>query len=185
MKFEIPTIQAPIIQVPEVRVVPPQAIGGSIPRVDMVPSYRAIQKPLGAPGAARVAPANDEDEGASEEESGAKQTKSIAAPTVKVPELTEVTSSEIVDYIEVPFINQSVPIPSEEIMVTAAGTAVISVGATLSATALFKRLVSIMKPVLKLAVKKVMAYRAGRQAEVRELSFGRKRLMARRMRIME
>ena len=148
----------------------------------MVPSYRAIQKPLGAPGAARVAPANDE---ADEEESGAKQTKSIAAPTVKVPELTEVTSSEIVDYIEVPFINQSVPIPSEEIMVTAAGTAVISVGATLSATALFKRLVSMMKPVLKLAVKKVMAYRAGRQAEVRELSFGRKRLMARRMRIME
>ena len=42
-----------------------------------------------------------------------------------------------------------VPLPSNEILVTAGTTAVVSVAATLTATAIFKRLVSLFKPIIK------------------------------------
>jgi hypothetical protein len=50
---------------------------------------------------------------------------------------------------DVPYTDYSVPIPSTDILVTAATTATVSVAATLTATAIFKRLVSIMKPIIK------------------------------------
>ncbi len=51
--------------------------------------------------------------------------------------------------IEVPFTDVEVPMPTAEIMTTAATTAFISVAATLTATSLFKWLVTVMKPVFK------------------------------------
>ena len=44
-----------------------------------------------------------------------------------------------------------VPVPQPEILVTAATTAVISVAATLTATSVFKYLVTLMKPIIKTA----------------------------------
>ena len=50
--------------------------------------------------------------------------------------------------IDVPFVDQEIPMPSTEIMTAAATTAVISVAATLTATSIFKYLVMVMKPFL-------------------------------------
>ena len=48
---------------------------------------------------------------------------------------------------EIPFTNYRMPVPEEEIMVTAATTAAISVAATLTATSLFKQCVKVFKPI--------------------------------------
>ena len=47
------------------------------------------------------------------------------------------------------------PVPEEEIMVTAATTAAISVAATLTATSLFKQCVKIFKPILMQLAKRI------------------------------
>ena len=60
-----------------------------------------------------------------------------------------------VDYVTVPIIDKEVPIPSQEILVTAVSTATVSVAATLTATAVFKHLVSIAKPIIKTAWTKI------------------------------
>ena len=57
--------------------------------------------------------------------------------------------------VDVPFTDIEVPMPSTEIMTAAGTTAVISVAATLTATSVFKWLVTIMKPVLKQAWSKL------------------------------
>ena len=60
-----------------------------------------------------------------------------------------------VDYVTVPIIDKEVPIPSQEILVTAVSTSTVSVAATLTATAVFKRLVSLLKPIIKTAWTKI------------------------------
>ncbi len=60
-----------------------------------------------------------------------------------------------VDYVTVPIIDKEVPIPSQEILVTAVSTATVSVAATLTATAVFKHIVSIAKPLIKTAWTKI------------------------------
>ena len=57
--------------------------------------------------------------------------------------------------IDVPFLDQEIPMPSTEIMTAAATTAFISVAATLTATSIFKYLVMVMKPLLKQAWSKL------------------------------
>lgn len=57
--------------------------------------------------------------------------------------------------IDIPFINVEMPVPETEILVTATTTAVVSVAATLTATAVFKHVVTVMKPILKTAWKKL------------------------------
>jgi hypothetical protein len=52
-------------------------------------------------------------------------------------------------YLDVPGTDYTVPIPSNEILVTAVSTATVSVAATLTATAVFKRCVSLFKPIIK------------------------------------
>ena len=47
------------------------------------------------------------------------------------------------------------PVPESEILITAGTTAVISVAATLTATAAFKWAVTAMKPILKTTWKKI------------------------------
>lgn len=54
-----------------------------------------------------------------------------------------------VRYMDVPGTDITVPLPSNEILVTAVSTATVSVAATLTATAVFKRCVSIFKPIIK------------------------------------
>lgn len=57
--------------------------------------------------------------------------------------------------IDIPFTNKQMPVPETEILVTATTTAVVSVAATLTATAAFKYVVTAMKPILKTTWKKI------------------------------
>ena len=73
----------------------------------------------------------------------------------KAPSKTKTPQAKEVQIIDVPFTDVEVPMPSTEIMTAAATTAVISVAATLTATSVFKYIVTILKPVLKQAWNKI------------------------------
>ena len=72
---------------------------------------------------------------------------------VPEPSAAEVTT------VVVPGTNVKIPVPKAEILSAAATTSVISVGATLAATSMFKRLVQIFKPTFKALAKKVQKLR--------------------------
>ena len=96
------------------------------------------------------------------------ETKSIPLPTADVPtyiplvvppsdlrqpegveaEATEETDTGIRN-VNIPVLDFDVPLPENEILITASTTAVVSVAATLTATAAFKWVVTAMKPILK------------------------------------
>ena len=57
--------------------------------------------------------------------------------------------------VNIPVLDFDVPLPENEILITASTTAVVSVAATLTATAAFKWVVTAMKPILKTAWKKI------------------------------
>ncbi len=57
--------------------------------------------------------------------------------------------------VKLPVLDLKVPVPENEILITAGTTAVVSVAATLTATAAFKWVVTAMKPILKTAWKKL------------------------------
>ena len=80
-----------------------------------------------------------------------------ADPAPALPKFEEVRS------ITIPVINKEIPVPEPEILVTAVSTAgvasVASVGATLAATSLFKRVMQLAKPVTKIIVKKLAKVR--------------------------
>ena len=57
--------------------------------------------------------------------------------------------------VDIPFTNYRMPVPENEILVTAGTTAVVSVAATLTATAAFKWAVTALKPILKTTWKKL------------------------------
>jgi len=87
------------------------------------------------------------------------------------PQLAEATT------ITVPGLDIEIPVPRAEIVSAAAITSVVSVTATLTATSLFKRLVSAFKPVIKAVTKQINKLR-----KKKELTFGRQRLELRRHR---
>ena len=60
-----------------------------------------------------------------------------------------------VQRVNVPFTDITIPIPQEEIMVTAATTAFISVAATLTATSLFKQCVKVFEPMIMQLAKRI------------------------------
>ena len=66
----------------------------------------------------------------------------------------EATPAEV-QRVNVPFTDITVPVPQEEIMVTAATTAFISVAATLTATSLFKHCVKVFKPIIMQLAKRI------------------------------
>ena len=102
------------------------------------------------------------------------ETISIPLPTGKVPfyqpmvippsdlrepegvqaEATEETDTGIRN-VNIPIVDFDMPLPENEILITASTTAVVSVAATLTATAAFKWVVTAMKPILKTAWKKI------------------------------
>ena len=57
--------------------------------------------------------------------------------------------------VDIPFTDYKMPVPENEILVTAGTTAVVSVAATLTATAAFKWAVTALKPILKTTWKKL------------------------------
>ena len=60
-----------------------------------------------------------------------------------------------VQRVNVPFTDITIPVPQEEIMVTAATTAFISVAATLTATSLFKHCVKVFKTIFMQLAKRI------------------------------
>ena len=73
----------------------------------------------------------------------------------KAPANTKRPQPKEVQMVDVPFLDQEIPMPSTEIMTAAATTAFISVAATLTATSLFKQIVMVLKPVFKQAWNKI------------------------------
>ena len=57
--------------------------------------------------------------------------------------------------VNIPILDFEVPLPENEILITASTTAVVSVAATLTATADFKWVVTALKPILKTTWKKI------------------------------
>jgi hypothetical protein len=57
--------------------------------------------------------------------------------------------------INIPIVNVKVPVPEQEILITAGTTAAVSVAATLTATATFKWAVKVLKPIIKTAIGKI------------------------------
>ena len=108
-----------------------------VPKAD-IPSYKPIVVPpadLKAPPGVKGKPLE-----------GKKPNTPTTNTPPKAPE---------VDYITVPIIDKEVPVPSQEILVTAVSTATVSVAATLTATAVFKHIVSLAKPIIKTAWTKI------------------------------
>ena len=105
-----------------------------------VPSYKPIVVP---PSSLRAPP------GVKGKPLDGKQPNSKPTTTTTPPKAPEV------DYINVPILDKEVPIPSQEILVTAVSTATVSVAATLTATAVFKHIVSLAKPIIKTAWTKI------------------------------
>ena len=78
---------------------------------------------------------------------------------LRKPEGVEAEASEEADTgirnVNIPILDFNVPLPENEILITASTTAVVSVAATLTATAAFKWVVTAMKPILKTTWKKL------------------------------
>ena len=144
----------------------------AIPRVTLdqprgsVPSYR----PLVVPPSDLRAPEGVKAEGEEEQEEDPQ--KEQQQPEISLPkEITEIT---------IPFTDIQVPVPKQEILVTAGTTASVSVVATLTATAVFKRCVQILKPLIQQVVKRIQR-RRGKEVQ----SWSRQRLAQRRDRYVQ
>ena len=118
----------PSLRLPEPLLLPRPVL--EVPRADL-PSYKPLVVP---PSDLRPPP------GVKGPKTTEKKPKS-KPPPVKPP-------SDI-RYLNVPDTDITVPLPSNEILVTAGTTAMVSVAATLTATAVFKWTVKVLKPVFK------------------------------------
>ena len=83
----------------------------------------------------------------------------IPPSDLKEPDGVQAEQTDEVDTgirnVNIPILDFDVPLPENEILITASTTAVVSVAATLTATAAFKYVVTAMKPILKTAWKKI------------------------------
>lgn len=75
--------------------------------------------------------------------------KERGEPPKPKPQAAEVTR------INIPFTDFQVPVPKEEILITAGTTASVSVIATLTVTSLFKQTVKVMKPIIMQLAKRI------------------------------
>ena len=123
--MEFPSLNLPPQILPQVPPLPRPILDA--PKADL-PSYKPMLVPSGA---LRGPTGREEDE-----------------------EDNEPTPAEV-QRVNVPFTDITIPVPQEEIMVTAATTAFISVAATLTATSLFKQCVKVFKQVLMQLAKRI------------------------------
>ena len=70
--------------------------------------------------------------------------------------------------VNIPILDFNVPLPENEILITASTTAVVSVAATLTATAAFKWVVTAMKPILKTAWKKISQSKGNQKVSLKD-----------------
>ena len=125
----------PVLSLPEPPVLPRPVL--EVPRA-LLPSY----KPLVVPPADLRPPPGVKGTTPSE-----KKKVKPKPPPPKPPTPPQPPSQ--IRYVDVPGTDYTVPLPSNEILVTAGTTATVSVAATLTATAIFKRTVSVLKPIIK------------------------------------
>lgn len=125
----------PSLVLPEPSVLPKPVL--EVPRAQ-IPSYKPLVVP---PSDLRPPPGV-------EGETGDEETTQQAKPIAVNPPID-------VRQVEIPFTNVSLPLPSNEILVTAGTTATVSVAATLTATSVFKWTVNAIKPILKTAWNKL------------------------------
>ena len=130
----LPSINLPLNILPEPPILPRPIL--EVPRADL-PSY----KPMIAPPEELSPPVGVPREGEEEVTEDKKPQPENPLPEVK--------------RINIPWTDIEIPVPKEEIVVTAATTAAVSVVATLTATSLFNYLVKIFKPVFMQAVKRI------------------------------
>ena len=121
-------MEIPIIKIPEVKTI--ETISIPLPTAE-VPFYIPMVVP----------PSDLQAEEKIESEESEETEKPAVQPGIK--------------QIDIPFTDKQMPVPETEILVTATTTAVVSVAATLTATAAFKWVVTAMKPILKTAWKKL------------------------------
>ena len=119
----------PYMRLPEPSVLPRPVL--EVPRASL-PSYKPLTVP---PADLRPPP-------------GVKGTTPSETKKTKPKPAAPKPPSQI-RYIDVPGTEYEVPLPTNEILVTAGTTATVSVAATLTATAVFKRTVSVLKPIIK------------------------------------
>lgn len=137
----------PSIRLPEAPVLPRPVL--EVPRADL-PSYKPLVVPpqdLRPPPGIKGKPIEGETPKPKPKPQLPPPPKPQLPPPPKPP-------SEI-KYVDVPILDKEIPVPSTEILVTAVSTATVSVAATLTATAVFKRLVSLFKPIIKTAWTKI------------------------------
>lgn len=130
--ISIPPLELPPLRLPEAPTMPVPTLEIPTPQI---PSY----KPLVAPPSDLRAPP------------GVKGGVNADPPPKSAP-----PPPPGMKRITVPYINQDLPVPSNDIIITAGTTATVSVAATLTATAVFKRLVSLFKPIIKQAWKRLV-----------------------------
>lgn len=144
----------------------PEAFDLPAPPLELPEADMPYYKPMFVPDKVRpleVNPGDLEDLEESQESSGERKEQQQMKSQPLPQNLEENTQNE--ETFEIEGINQvdlwglTVPMPKPEIMVAAGATATASVAATLSATWLMKRLVSVLKPALKQAVKRVQKLR--------------------------
>ena len=121
----------PVLRLPEPLALPRPVL--EVPRAEL-PSYKPLVVP---PNDLRPPPGIKSSEPSEKNE-----------PQPKKPPVTPPVPAQV-RYIDVPGTELEVPLPSNEILVTAGTTATVSVIATLTATAVFKRTVQVLKPIIK------------------------------------
>tara|TARA_R100000742_G_C4242954_1_gene62307 strand:+ start:124 stop:621 length:498 start_codon:yes stop_codon:yes gene_type:complete len=141
--MELPSIILPdatgipgLIQLPRPIINEPKAILPSYKPLVVPPSN--LSPPVGVPTIEEELIAQAEQE---REERG--------EPPKPKPQAAEVTR------INIPFTDFEVPVPKEEILITAGTTAGVSVIATLTVTSLFKQTVKVMKPIIMQLAKRI------------------------------
>ena len=144
-----------------------------IPRVTLEIPTAEIPRyvPLVVPPSDLQAPAGVKAEGEAEKEEKPQ-------PKPQKPQIP--SFSQEVTELTIPFTDINVPFPKEEILVAAGTTAAVSVVATLTATAAFKRSVQILKPLIQQALKRL------KRSQGQEVpSWSRQRLEQRRRRYVQ
>ena len=123
----------PFIRLPEAPPLPRPVL--EVPRATL-PSYKPLVVP---PQDLRPPPGIK-----GEEKEEKKEEPKPAPPPVSIPK-----PPDQIRYIDIPGTDITVPIPTNEILAKATTTATVSVAATLTATAVFKKTVSVLKPIIK------------------------------------
>ena len=145
---DAPILPAPILEIPQ----------------GEIPSYKPLVVPPNTlrppPGVLGIELKDEPPQGRQKQKSKKSKTKEQeqsdqANPTTEIQPVKQPDLPPEAQIVGIPFTDIEIPMPTPTIMTAAATTSVISVGATLAATSVFKYLVMVMKPILKQAWNKL------------------------------